>query len=258
LLLNVGRLDEARLIAETGLKFDYGSTAILSLVQQLRLQPSTAELQTRMSAAQTQLAGLDRQFRDSPTNLQLGLSLASTYAELQQYASATQILDQIAAHPSADISVLMAVAQHYAQMGDRPKVDSVLERMTPLIAQGEEQFRVNTNDIPLAFNLISAYMVRLETNKVYTLTDALVARPNVDANTIYNALQVYQQLGDLPGMEHVLKKLVLAIPNQAEAWYDLAAATQPGTADLRTTISTDGRFAPVQGDPEFQRLMRRN
>ncbi|MCI0538321.1 MAG: hypothetical protein L0Z50_24200, partial [Verrucomicrobiales bacterium] len=283
LLLSMGRLNEAQLIAETSLKWDTGNVALLQLVNQLRaMGPQMGQYRAQMSEIQTQLAKLELEFRGSPTNLQLGLQLATNYIQVQQIDAAAQVLDQVAASPNADISVLLSVAQSFAVLGNRVKVDAALQSLLKLIPRIEAQFRANTNDIALAFQLISGYLVTQQTNPAVQLTDALVARPNADPSTFLSAAQVYAQVQDVAKLEGTLQKLCAAVPNHPEAWYDLAAVqitlgktnealgslrqavqlslarqiAQPGSKDLRATAATDPRFALLQTSAEFQNLVK--
>src|SRR5207249_8997530 len=87
----------------------------------------------------------------------------------------------------------------------------------------DQQYRANTNNIPLAFQLISIYLVTQQTNAASQLLDELLSRTNADASTLLSAAQVYAQLLDAAKLEASLERLVQAIPTQPEAWYDLAA-----------------------------------
>ena len=224
----------------------------------------------------------EQHFRTNESNLQLGLDLANAYIAAQRIGAGTQVLDKIMASTQADISTLLSVAQTYAQMGDRVKVDAVLQKLQRTIPQVEAQFRANSNDVPLAFQIVSGYLVTQQTNRAVELTDSLVARPNADGSTFLSAAQVYAQVQDVAKLEKTLQKLIAAVPNHPEAWYDLSAVqitmgksnealaslrksielsdarlkAQPGSKDLRSAAATDLRFSKLQKNTDYQKLVK--
>lgn len=286
LLMGSGRIEEAILVTETSLKFDPDNAVFQNLVLQLRsMRPGEAQAQAGAAPlAPGPFAELEDRFRSNPDNAQVGLELASAYRQIQRTDAAAQVLDFVASNPQADVSTLLSVAQSYAEMGNRPKLDAVLHRLKSLEAPLLQQFRTNSNNIPVAFQLVSIYMVSQQTNTVMRLLDELVARPNADASTLLSAAQAYAQLQAAPQLESTLEKLAAAVPDSPEAWYDLATvqasvgkpthamaslrralqlsgrrlATQPGANDLRAVAAGESRFAGLRHLPEFQQLVRTN
>jgi len=183
LLMGSGRVDEAILLTETSLKFDPSNAVFQNLVDQLRtMRPGPGQTQTaQFPVAPTQFAELEERFRSNPANVQAGLDLASAYRQAQRTDAAGNILDYIASNPNADVSTLLSVAQSYAEMGNRAKLESVMQKLKRMEAPLTEQYRANTNNIPLAFQLISVYMISQQTNAAMQLLDELMARPTADS-----------------------------------------------------------------------------
>ncbi len=279
LLLGAGRVEDALLIAETSLKWDPGNPVFQSYATQLRGMGGS---QAQVTQVQNQFAQIEQQFQANPTNLQLGLQLASAYIQMQRGDAAMPLLEKISASPQADVPVLLTVAQTYAQLGKKPQLDAAMQRLRQLLGPLQQQYQTDTNNIPLAFQLISAYLITQQTNLGLQLTDELVARPQADATTLLNAAQIYNQLQNRPKLETALQKLVTILPTNPEAWYDLAAVqisngkfpdsaaslekaiqlssgrgtNQPGTRDLRAEAASDPRFAPLRQMPEFEKLVK--
>lgn len=279
LLINANRLDDALLIAETSLKFDPINPVFQSYVANLK---SLGGHQTQLLQAQSQFAALEQQFRASPTNYALGLQLATAYIQMQQGESAVSILDQIMANPEVDASTLLQVAQAYAQLGKKPQLDLVVQKLKTMQGSMEQHFHADTNNVILAFQLISIYLITQQTNLAAELVDQLVARPQADPSTLLSAAQVYNQLQNPNKLEPVLQKLVASVPTNPEAWYDLAGVkaalgktndalsalqnairfsqqrigVQSNGKDLRAEAVTDVRFSGLRQNPQFQQLIK--
>ncbi len=284
LLLNAQRVDEAKLVAETSLEFDPGNPIFQSYANQLR---SISGNRGQLEQAQNQFAQMEQQFRDSPTNLQLGMQLASTYMQIQRGEAAIPILDQISKSPLADLQTLLNVAQSYAQLGQKAQMDLLVARLKKMLEPMRQQYNADSNNIQLAFQLASAYLATQQTNQALELVDELVARPpstnaSVSGSTFLSASQIYHQLQNWPKLEVALRNLAAIMPTNPEAWYDLAGvqvmigklpeatvslqkaiqvgqarlATQPTARDLRAEAAKDPRFAPLRDKPEIQSLLK--
>ncbi|MBI4664636.1 MAG: DUF2723 domain-containing protein [Verrucomicrobia bacterium] len=280
LLISSGRTQDALLIAETSLKFDPSNPIFQQYAANLR---NLGTHQTQFLQAQNQFAVLEQQFRSGPTNFPLGLQLATAYMQLQRPDAAAAILDEISRNPQVDAGTLLQVAQSQAQLGQKPPLDATLQRLKSMQGALEETYRADTNNVVLAFQLISIYLITQQTNPAVELVDQLVSRPQADANTLLSAAQVYNQLQNPSKMENILQRLVAAIPSNPEAWYDLAGIkaalgksaeaitslqtaiqlsqqrllTQATAKDLRAEAATDPRFGGLRQDPQFQKLVTR-
>lgn len=283
LLVQQGRTQDALMLAETSLKFDASNPVFQSYVANLR---NLGGHQSQLTQAQSQFAALEQQFQASPTNFPLGLQLANAYIQLQRGDAAVPILDQMSTNVQADAGTLLQIAQSYAQLGRRPQLDLVMQRLKSMQPALEQQCQADTNNIGLAFQLVSLYLITRQTNAASNFVDQLVARRDVDTNQLpsllLSAAQVYNQLQNPNKLETILQRLVIAVPNHPEAWYDLAGVqaalgkspeaivalqtaiqlsqqrltTQATSRDLRAEAATDPRFGSLRADANFQRLVK--
>lgn len=137
LLVKLGRLDDALLVAKTCFEFDPKNGGVEGLVHQVEemkkgtptqatSQPPTAA-QMKMVLEETQ-----KQFRDHPDDFQAGFNLASVYVQMQQPDKAVETLDHILNHPKVNQNAVLAVAKVYSQLGNYPKLETALEKLTKL------------------------------------------------------------------------------------------------------------------------------
>ncbi|MFO1498780.1 MAG: DUF2723 domain-containing protein [Verrucomicrobiota bacterium] len=286
LLMGSGRVDEAIQVTETSLKFDPSNPVFQNLVNQLRsMRPAGGAGRAAIAPpAPAPFAELEERFRSNSADSQVGMELIAAYRQIQRTDKVTEVLDMLASNPHTDVPALLSVAQAYAEMGSRVKVDSVLQKLKGKQAALLEQFSTNSNNIPVAFQLVSIYLITQQTNAAVQLLDQLAERPNADPSTLLSAAQAYAQLLDAPKLERTLQKLAVAVPDSPEAWYDLATVqatmgknpqamqslrkalqlnqhrltNQPGSKDLRPVAAADVHFSPFRAIPEFQRLTKTN
>jgi hypothetical protein len=84
LLVNAGRLDDAILLTETGLRFDPDNQTIKNWVEQLKGMRGNP---AAFSAGHQRLAQLEAQYRANPTNSKIVFDLASLYMTMLSSAS---------------------------------------------------------------------------------------------------------------------------------------------------------------------------
>jgi tetratricopeptide (TPR) repeat protein len=128
LLISLQRYDEAFLIAETCRKLDPYNAQVVDLASRLRSARTSGGANLPPPPA-VNLAQLEKELADHPTNFQTALNLAATYLSVGQSNRATTVLDGILNHPKADASAILAVAQAYVSMGDYLKLESTLEKL---------------------------------------------------------------------------------------------------------------------------------
>jgi len=135
LRLQLNRKDDALLIAETFLKVDPQNDQVRSLLENLKSYKKQSPATTKLQAT---LQQMEDEVRNNPTNAQAVLNLAKAYSEKKQTDRAIQVLDAAVSNPAADTSVLLVVAQQYAQMGNVPKLESTLEKLVKMPVAGPE------------------------------------------------------------------------------------------------------------------------
>ncbi|HZV36149.1 MAG TPA: hypothetical protein VFB72_16350, partial [Verrucomicrobiae bacterium] len=129
LLLRIGRVDDALIVAQTCLKLDPKNGYIESTVRQL------IDIKNQHPGAQPGTASLDqleKEFHDNPNNFQAGATLAVSYINAQQNDKATKILDELLNDPKADGGLVVFVAQNYANLRNIPKLEIALEKLSKL------------------------------------------------------------------------------------------------------------------------------
>jgi thioredoxin-like negative regulator of GroEL len=135
LLMQVGRLDDAVLIAETCLKLDPFNGSVQRLLSDLQ---SFKEQQGRMTQARSAAQALEDEVRAHPTNFQATMDLAQGYLQAQQPARAVQLLDTILKAPGVPPSLVARLAQLYYSMNDWPKLEASLEKLTQVSPESPE------------------------------------------------------------------------------------------------------------------------
>jgi tetratricopeptide (TPR) repeat protein len=147
--------------------------------------------------------------------------------------------------------------------------------------QLEAEVKNNPTNFQAAFNLAFMYMQVRQTDAAVGVLERVVNNPRVDSGAIVAVAQAYAQMGNVPGMEVALQKLVTLLPGEPEGWYDLAAlkarlgkpaegiealrhclenntqrlARNPKAHDLRIAARTNTDFNPLRPMPEFQKLL---
>jgi thioredoxin-like negative regulator of GroEL len=66
----------------------------------------------------------------NPADFQAAIGLAEAYQHLQQTQSALQVLDQVVNNPKVDPNSLLEATRHYAELGNYPKIEAALRRLT--------------------------------------------------------------------------------------------------------------------------------
>jgi tetratricopeptide (TPR) repeat protein len=141
LLLSLNRLDDALIIAETCLKLDPFNGQVQGLVKNLHgYKSQSSQLTQNQQAFQANLAQLEKAVQENPTNLQSSMNLAMAYMQMQQTGRAIQVLEAILNRPNATPQDILAVAQAFNQMGNYPKLEETLEKLTKIAPQSPEAF----------------------------------------------------------------------------------------------------------------------
>jgi thioredoxin-like negative regulator of GroEL len=289
LLATTQRIEDALLVAQTCQKFDPENKGVTDLVNQLtNIKQSGGAAAAAAAAAANPLAQLEQQYESNPTNPQIALSLANAYLQKQQTNRAYALFDQainlllptFRANP-AEPNTAFLLAQAYQSRQMKAEAISVLDK---LISKLEPVCAANSTNDALAFNLVQAYVFRQKTAPAIALLDRMIAPEKVETSTLMGAAQFYAQMGSVPKLEMTLMKLVKTVPDNAEAWYDLAALQavqnknneavqslshavelsnkraekQPGTKDLAQLAASDPRMQNLRQMPEYKKLVKTN
>ena len=173
LLISLGRVDDARLIANTSQKLDPNNTQIESLIGELdrikrsqgaAAMPTPEVVPPAMAQLQAETAALEKQWAGQPTNWQTAVRLVMNLMQLQQGQRAVEVLDQIMANPQAGKNEMLFAAQAYNQLSHIPKVEQALSRLVRLAPDSPEAW----------FDLAGIQAVlNLQTQAIASLTESL-------------------------------------------------------------------------------------
>jgi tetratricopeptide (TPR) repeat protein len=140
LLLPLNRVDDALLLAETCLKLDPYNAQVIGLVGNLQSIKTQMSSMAPMAPTQprTDLQAMEEEVRKNPNNVQAAVQLASVYAQMQQTGKAIQLLDGALSNPAAVPNTVVHAAQIYNQLGDLPKLETSLEKLTKISPDSPE------------------------------------------------------------------------------------------------------------------------
>ncbi len=241
LLAQVGRLEDALLVATTALRLDPFNPSVIDLVDKLRQMHGSAP---QLALARQQFQQQEQEYQQHPSNVANAMSLAQTYLENQMFQQATQVFSRI-------------------------------------VGQLEPQWQAAPTNPTTGAYLAASYMQLRQPVRARIILDKLVELPNVDANTLIAAAQTYASLGDSAHLEQTLGRLVQVAPSSAEAWYDYAGvlsvlkkqvpainalsnalrisdtrrAANSSAKDLRAIAKSDNRFNTLHDLPEWNKLV---
>jgi tetratricopeptide (TPR) repeat protein len=243
ILAQVGRFEDAHLIASTARRLDPFNGSILSLIDELtRMQQSAPQF----AAARQNFQRQEERFRTNPADVANAMALAQAYLDNQLFQQATQVFS------------------------------SVVTSLRP-------EWQANPTNPTTGAYLAAAHIQLRQPVAAKIVLDKLVDLPGIDPNTLIAAAQTYAQLGDGTRLESTLRRLVEIAPNNAEAWYDYSGvlatlnqgpaafnalenalrlsdarrAQQPTARDLRSVARTDPRFQALRTLPDWTRLVGR-
>ncbi|MCX8107653.1 MAG: tetratricopeptide repeat protein, partial [Verrucomicrobiae bacterium] len=151
LLVTLGRLDDALMIAETAHRLDEESPYAQSIIDQLRAakQAGLAPVQSK-----SRLEEIERRYQANTNSIEVAFELVSAHLQLQQTAEAFQILDDLAQRTNADAGTLLSVANAYVQLGQYARAEPALRRLAAMVPDSPE----------IWYDLAGAQVARGETN----------------------------------------------------------------------------------------------
>jgi tetratricopeptide (TPR) repeat protein len=179
LLVNAGRIDDAILLTETGLRFDRDNLTIKNWVEQLR---GMRQGPAPFAAVQQRLTQLEAQYRANPTNAKTVFDLASLYLQAQRTNAAFGLFDQLLTQPNVDLNSVLSIANAYAQLQHGPRLEATLRKLVTL-----------TPGSPEAWYDLAA-------------TQAILKRPNDSLQSLTRAVELSnQRLGADPAQRDLRK-----------------------------------------------------
>jgi thioredoxin-like negative regulator of GroEL len=271
LLLQLRRFDDALLVAETCLKLDPYNGQVRGLVENVKQYKKDS---AGVEQARAGLQQLEDEVRKNPTDFQAAFNLAGTYLQLQQTDRALQVLDGVLNSPQADASALRGLIQAYSSFGNNAGLQKAVDKL-------EAQIRANPANFQAALALAEGYRQLKNPDAALRTLDQALNDPKIDANSVLGIAQAYATLGNASKLEVALEKVTKVMPENPEAWYDLAVLKSgvgkptealsalrksldlsakrlqrdPKAHDLLANARKEERFAPLRQMPEFQKLV---
>ena len=127
ILLRSGRVDEARMLAQTSRKLDPENSGLDRLVEELTRMKAQPQAGAPAAPVPPQVQALEAEFAAHPTNITNTMQLANTLAQLGQTERVRQIADVLLTNSPADISSVYFTVQVYSQLRDMPKLEAALQ-----------------------------------------------------------------------------------------------------------------------------------
>jgi tetratricopeptide (TPR) repeat protein len=141
ILIQLNRIDDALLMAQTSLLLDPNNGQIDNLINELkRLKSSQPGFRPPpLQGNQTsEIPRLEQAVRSNPDDLQSAYQLAALYLQGGQREKATALADQILKSPKADPNVITMAANLFLQLNNVPKVEESLRRLVQVSPDSAE------------------------------------------------------------------------------------------------------------------------
>jgi tetratricopeptide (TPR) repeat protein len=135
LLVNVGRVDDALLIAETAKKIDPGNGNFQYLIDNLKSIKAQSDSRADV---QSETARLEKAVAANPTNVTQQFELAQKYVQAGENERGYKVLDRILGFSDVTLPEVMSVADAYNKLHQPQKLATTLERLTQLAPDSPE------------------------------------------------------------------------------------------------------------------------
>jgi len=144
LLIGMGRVDDARIMATTSFKLDPNNGQMEALVNQLEQMKQSQTLPqmpppntTPTVVATTDIPDLEKQMAADPKNLQTATKLLTTYLQAQQNQKALDLVDKLMTN-QADANTLLFTANVCNTLSQHARVEKALALLVKLSPDNPE------------------------------------------------------------------------------------------------------------------------
>jgi thioredoxin-like negative regulator of GroEL len=212
LLITMGRVDEAILMATTSQKLDPFNAQIEGLIYELkRIKASMGgQAAAPPPPGGNDIAALEQAFNADPKNVSVAYQLVTVYHQNGQADKIVGVLDRMTANATTDPNALMMAANLYGQLGQLPKAENALLQLMKVTPQNPEG----------AFDLAAIQAMQSKSNQALeTLRSALdqsARRLAVDdkALNLYSNALTDHRFASLRGWAEFDKVLASARPQK--------------------------------------------
>ncbi|MDG1890884.1 MAG: DUF2723 domain-containing protein [Verrucomicrobiota bacterium] len=239
------------------------------------LKPKTPQEEQRL------LEEADFAFRQSlvlcPYSPEAVFKYANLLAMTQRVDDAILIAETCFSFDYENKGVEQLLRQLHMMKQGQVKLDQIQDTIQSL----EQAYAANRTNLDVAYKLMSNYVLTLRTNDAIKVMDELLADQDAPAETILTVASAYNDLKEYDRLEASLLRLVEVIPENPEAWFDLAGTQSlmgkhplalrtlskaielsrarrlknPKASDLVRKARADTRFSALKVLPDFQRLL---
>ncbi len=140
LLIAMGRVDEAILMATTSQKLDPFNSQIDGLIYELKRIKAGMPQASSPSAppAGSDTASLEKAFDADPKSVGIAYQLANAYAQQGQADRVVLLLDRLVENAKTDPAALTMAGTFYGQLGQFPRAESALQQLVKVTPQNPE------------------------------------------------------------------------------------------------------------------------
>jgi tetratricopeptide (TPR) repeat protein len=139
LLVNMRRVDDALLVAQTAQKLDPYNGQFIYLINNLNaIKGQSAAMAQSVSQLQNDIPQLESQIKTNPADIILQFQLAQKLIQLGQTDRAMQVLDGVLTNRNANVQAMMSLADAYNKLGQPLKLQAALERLTQFAPDSPE------------------------------------------------------------------------------------------------------------------------
>jgi tetratricopeptide (TPR) repeat protein len=135
LLVNMHRVDDALLVAQTAKKLDPYNVQFPYLINNLNAIKGQADV---MPQLESDVAKLEIATRANPTNFSQQFDLAQKLIQLGRTDQAVEVLDQMLRNPQVNIGTVVTLADAFQKLGQPTKMQAALEKLVQLAPDSPE------------------------------------------------------------------------------------------------------------------------
>jgi tetratricopeptide (TPR) repeat protein len=204
LLVNMHRVDDALLVAQTAQKLDPYNGQFAYLISNLTaIKGQSSAMAQSLSQLEGEVTRLESEVKANPTNFMQQFDLAQKLLQIGQNDRAFGVLDGVLTNPQATLPMVMSVADAYNRLNQPLKLQAALDRLTQLVPDSPEAWY----DLAASHAQLSQNPEAIQTLKKALELNAKRLAQNSKTNDIRATLaadQRFARLRDTPELKALL------------------------------------------------------